>query len=192
MKKLLALLLVLGVATAANAGLVDAVQDAFEFSVDGEPQPAEVTIIEVPSGSITLDLKLLAGHNVEALDFTWNLSNAQAELLYSGIVLEAFDMGLAVNTTVSTPQLVKIAGGQIYSPAKAGPLTLMDGLVLHCLEDTDVVLTVTLSGSSIIDGETYYGPIGEVLHTLVIHQIPEPATIVLLGLGGLLLRKRRK
>ena len=191
MKKLLVLLMVLGLATAANASLLtDAVDAAFEFSVNGEPQPDEITLI-APSGEVTLDLKLLDGHTTTGIDFTWTLSNNQAELLYGNIALEGFDMGLAVNAA-STPQSVKIAGGQIYSPAKAGPLTLVDNLILHCTEPTDVVLEICFSGILNVDGEIYYGPIGEVLHTLIIHQVPEPATIALLGLGGLLLRRRRK
>jgi hypothetical protein len=38
-----------------------------------------------------------------------------------------------------------------------------------------------------VDGSIYLGPVAP----LVIHVIPEPATIALLGLGGLLLRRRK-
>jgi hypothetical protein len=66
----------------------------------------------------------------------------------------------------------------------------MDGLVIHCLDTTDVILTVRVTENTVINGETI--PIDTVLHTLTIHQIPEPATMALLGLGGLFLLRRRK
>ncbi len=192
MKKVLFLLLVFGLTSAANAGLIEVVNAAFEFSVNGEPQPAEITLV-APSGEVTLDLKLLAGHTLGNLDFTWNLSNSQAELLYSGITLASYDFGLSVNVN-SNAQSVRIAGGNIMSGDHSGPEVQVDNLILHCLEDTDLVLEVIYSGTTKIDGVSYFPAEwdGTVLHTLIIHQIPEPATIVLLGLGGLLLRKRRK
>ena len=190
MKKLLALLLVLGLATAANAGLIETVAAAMVFSVDGEPQPAEITIYNA-SDSVILDLDLLEGHSVLNLDFTWTLSNDQAELLTGSIALQAFDMGLSF--TQADSQNVKIFGGQIWSPALAGPKTLVDQLELHCLDDTDVTLTIWMSGTTKIDGEEFYPDpwLGTVVHTLIIHQVPEPAMIVLLGLGSLLLRRRK-
>ena len=54
------------------------------------------------------------------------------------------------------------------------------GFEFHCLDEVDVVITLL--------DEDYT----TVLDTITIHQIPEPATIALLGLGGLFLRWRRK
>jgi hypothetical protein len=36
------------------------------------------------------------------------------------------------------------------------------------------------------------GGVGTLLDTLTIHQVPEPTTLALLGLGGLLALRRRK
>jgi hypothetical protein len=50
----------------------------------------------------------------------------------------------------------------------------------------DVVITLT----DICTFNTSWGQIFPVMHGMTIHQIPEPATIALLCLGGLLLRKK--
>ena len=191
MKKLIVLVMVFGLATAANATLVDAVNAAFEFSLGGLPQPDEVTIIcDEPSGQIVLDLKLLDGHTTGGFQFDYRLSNAQAELLATNVVLsDAFDQGLSVMS--SSAQNYEFGGAQVFNADLAGPITMMDQLVLHCLEATDVILTIVSTATSVIDGTTYYDT-GVTVHTLTIHQVPEPATLALLGLGGLLLRRRKK
>ena len=51
--------------------------------------------------------------------------------------------------------------------------------IFHCEGEGDVTL-------ALIDYET-----GLILDTQVIHQVPEPATLALLSLGGLLLRRRQ-
>jgi len=56
---------------------------------------------------------------------------------------------------------------------------VVDLLDFHCTGPEDVIL---LLGST---------PGGSQFDTQVIHQVPEPMTIVLLGLGGLFLRRRR-
>jgi hypothetical protein len=67
----------------------------------------------------------------------------------------------------------------------------MSGLVIHCLEAGDTVLTVTALAGTTVDDTPIAN--GTVLGTMVIHNnIPEPATITLLGLGGLALLRRRR
>jgi len=178
-------MLVLGLTSLANAGLI--------FTVNGEVQGPEVTIVEVPSGEIELDLELSAGETITAFKLGYALDNAQAEFLWDRVVFPDvgfdFDGKILEDATSPTPQYLAITAAQMFSPAIPGPLVLMTDLYVHCLEATDVILTISVAGSTIIDGETI--PVDTLLHTLIIHQIPEPMTDMLLGLGGLLLRRRK-
>jgi hypothetical protein len=183
MKKLLVVVLVLGMASVASADLI--------FTLNGDPQPAEITIR--PSDLITLDLHLATGENILQYQLMYELSNEQAEFLIDGTVFPWASLAAgkinAYDDTDNYISWVEIAASNLFS-AVAGPLDLMDGLVIHCLDTTDVILTVYVSENTVINGETI--PIDTVMHTLVIHQIPEPMTVALLGLGGLFLLRRRK
>jgi len=180
MKKLLALVLVLGLTSLASADLV--------FTVNGKPQPD--TIYLLPSDTAEIDLELSAGENITKYELGYILSNAQAELLIGNISFPApFDYPGGV--TWNEPQYIGIAASQWGNPPTPlqGPLVLMQGLVVHCLDKTPVDLIIQVDGPTIIDGMTI--PIGTVLHTLhIIQDVPEPMTIALLGLGSLFLRKR--
>jgi hypothetical protein len=182
MKKLLVVVLVLGMASVASADLI--------FTLNGEPQPPEITI--TPSDTITLDLHLATGENILQYQLMYELSNEQAEFLIDGVVFpwESLAAGKLGNyDDDGIMSWVEFAASNLFSAAP-GPLDLMDGLVIHCLDTTDVILTVRVTENTVINGETI--PIDTVLHTLTIHQIPEPATMALLGLGGLFLLRRRK
>jgi hypothetical protein len=187
MKKLMVLILVLGTAAMANAGLV--------FTVNGQPSPAEISL-NGPSDAISLGIELGSG-TIRVYDLVYQLSNAQAELITTGYGQypattwpALFDLqGYAI---VTNPQKIEVTATQLFTEDLAAPQTLMLNMVLHCLEETDVILTVTTTG---VGGNYWDGgeiPPGTVLSTLLIHQVvPEPMTIALLGLGGLFLRRRK-
>lgn len=186
MKKLLVLLVVLGLTSFANAGLI--------FTIDGEPQPPVITL--APSETVVLDLHLDGVQNIQCYQLTYTLSNEQAEFLNPAMAFDnvVFPWGSIAPGKVNAYDQdgicswVEIAADNIFSAAQ-GPLDLMDGLILHCLDSTPVTMTVTVSASTTINGELI--PVGTILHELDIIQVPEPMTIALLGLGGLLLRRRR-
>ena len=187
MRKLVLLMLVLGIASVASAGLA--------LSVNGGPAPAEITL--EPSDTIVLDVHATPGFGLG--DFQISLSNAQGSLDASQVVFsEAYTTmyipaygpitsawGLAwanVGHLQDGPQHFSLGGGNLPPAATLYDELIMDGLVFHCEEPTDVIITL----------EEYMGA-GQfsLLQTIIVHQIPEPITMGLLGLGGLFLRRRK-
>jgi hypothetical protein len=187
MKKVLVLMLVLGMASLANAGLL--------ISVNGIVDPPDSTITIRPSESVILDI--------------WGDGqtggNTDMFVLVKG--LGSVDGGGIVNSTWQTPQslyqqaeqaadsagipteellaafeaqdliYINLASTTVPTPKLSG--TLVDGVVFHCEGQGDVNI-VLLNFAT-----------GEVMDTQLIHQIPEPATLAILGLGGLLLRRKK-
>ncbi len=226
MKKLLALLLVLGMASMVQAGFI--------LSVGGLPAP---DVIEIePSQHITLDIHIEPGTEFNGGDFAIRLSNNQAVLNGADVVfplstMRTFNMGLwmlednaptgiTYSTVKDTANEYMLSGGSLtwnstnnattegpwfggYIPAveaNSYPV-LMDGLDLHCVEATDVVVELIApygisrllhNASGVVTGSEKIIQDGTVMDSIVIHQIPEPMTMSLLGLGGLALLRRRR
>jgi len=184
---MLVLMLVLGIASMASAGLT--------LSVNGQPNPGVITL--EPSDTIVLDVHAMPGFGLG--DFLISLSNAQGSLDPSQVVLsDAYTTmyipnygaitqpwGLAWASVGNLPddaQHFSLGGGNLPPTVTLYDELIMDGLVFHCEEPTDVIITL----------EEYLGA-GEyaLLDQIIVHQIPEPITIGLLGLGGLFLRRRK-
>jgi len=225
MKKLLALLLVLGMASMVQAGFI--------LSVNGLPAPDEYTMM--PSDHITLDVHITPGTEFNGGDFLIKLSNGQAVLDDAGVVFPLATMktfnfgmwtlqddsptGITYAAAQSADDRYLFSGGSLtwnsinnpdpYAgfpplipavPALSYPV-LMDGLDLHCVEATDVVVELIApygisrllhNASGVVTGSEKIIADGTVMDSIVIHQIPEPMTMSLLGLGGLALLRRRR
>jgi len=206
MKKLLVLMLVLGMASFANASIT--------LSVNGDV--ADDYIELTPSEFVTLDIFMgdvdFAGG---AMDIV--LSNPQGSLDYSGITFKmtpltrmwvgswqafevAWESPWLVNEQVSDAQRVMVMGMN-FTNNTVGPYTLMDGLVFHCDEATDLIIDLfayddlwawTYDAAGVKQAETVLlYEAGSLIDSIYVYQ-PEPMTIALLGLGGLFLRRRRK
>ncbi len=194
MKKLLVVMLVLGMAGMANAALL--------ISVNGTINPADTTV--------TLDKNGLLAPSTCVIDVTGDgltpqdmscwliLENSSNASMTGGVMLYTGDLASwgqevqpPANDVIAWLQSVgydtESAYFLVFASNAAAPLNgkLFDSIVLTCTGTHDVKLTlVGIDDSS-----------GEVIKTLydtqIIHQIPEPMTLGLLGLGGLFLRRRK-
>jgi hypothetical protein len=218
MKKVLALMLVLGMTSVASAGIVDVVilGEGSLGHAGTSTDPLE------PSETIEIGIILNAnpyagypsydGYLLSSMDFDLHLSGPGT--LAPGTTNKAGDPVWQYHANLS-PFIVNDDGDvsngldQITSVA----LTPVDGsvdgmlmwdLIVHCDGFGPLTIDLTLNGLSEVADYKYAGTLDPYpdppgwyalqesdLGDLVIHQIPEPMTIALLGLGGLFLRRRR-
>jgi len=185
MKKLLVLAMVLSMTTMAYASL--------EISIDGDKEAEAATITVVPSGSVALDIwtnsaistgngegyfalaATMTGGTIsggQLADPTWWTILFYDDAAGNGIGLPTGDNGIF--GYIATPPATVFPAGS----------TLINAIDFHCEGPGDVLVSLYS-----IDLDT--GALTGVLDTVVIHQIPEPMTIGLLGLGGLFLRRRK-
>ena len=192
MKKFVIVMLVLGMATTANAVL--------SLTVNGQAAPDNLTL--AMSDTIELDVEAAVGFIGGT--FAIQLSNSQGVLDASGVqfapqycqtyissipysVMADWDMPLRLTPSAPPePHLVTIDGGNFSNAIQLDQMIAWD-IIFHCEEHTPV--TIELFAVTV---NTDSGMIeGVVLDSIAVTQIPEPATIALLGLGGLLLRRRK-
>ena len=183
MKNILIVLTVLAMASAANATLM--------ISVNGVVNPDDTTIELLPSQHAVIDIHGDAQTppgvfvlGVSAGDLG-KLDPTGGTILYLGNKVElhfedAPDVagGLGIDNPLVLVMLTDVSP----TPLPLEGL-LVDNIDFHCtglIDDQPTDVTLML-----FDG------LGNLLDTQVIHQIPEPMTMVLLGLGGLFLRRRK-
>jgi hypothetical protein len=187
MKKLLVVLLVLSMATMANAAL--------QITV-GANNATDVTEMTLnPSDNVTLGI-----YTSDIMGFgkgDWNgsalvvsgpaglLSAANAVSLYPnepGIaIFQSASVDLGFPTTLQGPGFTFTFTGADINPGQ-----IINSIAFHCEGAGDVTIQLLGSQQFLADGSDTV-----VLDTLVIHQVPEPITLGLLGLGGLFLRRRK-
>jgi hypothetical protein len=183
MKKLLVLAMVLGMVASANAGLF--------ISVNGQDAGDMITLM--PSDTIILDI-FGDGQTLAPVN-PWMIVSGPGEatggeMIYPGSLssLNRYAVGDGSDILESFIQpggyaeaqvayFAILADGAPVQPSTAG--TLVNFILFHCTGPVDV--TIALANEDLTG----------VYDTLLIHQIPEPMTLGLLGLGAMFLRRRK-
>jgi len=162
-KKLLVLMLVLGLVSVANAVL--------SLTVDGGDSGAETTII--PSDDIVVGI-----YSDNSIGYgCWILFYDGARTIHAR---QPFPMG----------DLSSIGLQGHYANYNYYYVTVADSQG-NLVPGIGFEVDYHADGLDDILVELYDESYTTILDTLVVHQVPEPITIALLGLGGLLLRRRK-
>ena len=184
MKKFLVLMLVLGMASLAGATL--------QISVDGVQNPVDSEITLMPSGTAILDVWTatdigmfeLCTYALIVADGPGTIDAANADALYGNILAaevptDFFLIGPGLAATY--------LGGYAGNPVAGA--TILDGILFHCEGLGDVTIELWSLKETAVQSGIYEAD--ALMDTVMIHQIPEPMTLALLGLGGLFLRRRK-
>ena len=170
MKKLLVLMLVLGMASMVNAALL---QLSIDGEIDGTENVTEITI--APSDTILVDVQSTDG----LPDNYWlgiTSLGGSGEWLGSNLYAPPAPSTHVVTDGGYGADWFKVA---MSSPVTDSEIGTWFDAIFHCTGEGDVSIDLyDASGNTVID-------------TILVHQTPEPMTIALLGLGGLLLRRRK-
>jgi len=174
MKKYVVAILVLCMASLATAGI--------QLSVNGQPAPDEITI--APSDWVSIDvMDDLLGGRPDFILYTDVYGLADLKDPQLGNAAGNFPATFAgpyagTETANGIPQEFFVNQAWAVGTAPVpGVIFLFD---LHCAGPGDVLIELW------DDRAGYDAPVD----TLIIHQVPEPATLAILGLGGLLLRRK--
>jgi hypothetical protein len=185
MKKLLVFILVLGLASVANADLI-----GLEISADGVTNGTETEMqISIPvSTTVVIDMVGPVGDMGAYLIIEGNPGEVSGEWVTDETYPRLrMDLGAGDGSSFSSYAEADWGFGYFISDVQwegTNPAGVVWEGLYHCLgEESDYVVI------SIWDAA---GPYEVPDDVLVIHQVPEPMTIALLGLGGLVLLRRRK
>ena len=210
MKKLLAMCLVLSMATLANAAVLEVVTYDVGLS-EGRTgssydplYPSDIIGVAVVVGQNTYPgYPAYDGYLVSSVDIDLHAvgpGSLSVDIDKLGNPMVATDLDSLVVDLPVGGDLPRLQGISLAGIGYGS--TIADLIEFHCDAGGDVVLDLTLLG--LTQYSPYQTPLGLPypgdwlaategdLGDLVIHQIPEPITVVLLGLGSLgLLRRRR-
>jgi len=185
MKKLLVFMLVLGMASMASAVLQISVHNSPPGGETWDPlNPADSEITVMPSQYLVIDIWTTTTINSGIGEgyFLLGLVATRGSLT-GGESMWPQESGVNYYSGMGTGFLPVEEVGDLATVATFSPITgvVFDHILFHCEGPGDAVLHLYADAFGV----------PTLIDTVVIHQIPEPATIALLGLGGLLLRRRK-
>jgi len=183
MKKFLSVMLVLALCGIANA--------AFDIYLTDAEGNSDISMM----GSDTIELicwytgtSEVDGTGIQQFDFEADVTSGPGTILGGAIVATgrntAYD---AINMPGMLGGDIEFMGGQDNSTAvTAGMANPLATLSFHCDGPGDVVISL----QDVMTFDVGWNQCYPTYHGMTITQIPEPATIALLCLGGLLIRKK--
>jgi cyclic lactone autoinducer peptide len=176
MKKLVSLLLVLAVTSVASASMVWI--DQGDVPLEEKLWPSDTVVVPVYTDTALL-----------GLDCTLTLTGPATivdALSKSTAAAYGWDSGFTYDP-VLPGAAVEIGAGNF----SGAPGPLVGFFLVHCDGYGDVTATLTASTGYGGSMDITYG-VPQIGGQIIIPQMPEPMTIALLGLGGLVLLRRRK
>ena len=176
MKKLLILMLILGLASAAHAATM-----SFDGGTNITWSGTRWEIQQNTTGTVLLEA------DVAATSF-----ELQADLAGAGFVSGAVG---TVNATFTSQGAGTITGGSLRDVYGSGTGSVAAGTALYDFTilsggTVDDVITIVTATGGIPPKYTQLNSV-DVTDSMTITIVPEPMTIALLGLGGLFLRRRK-
>ncbi|MHC4617551.1 MAG: PEP-CTERM sorting domain-containing protein [Planctomycetota bacterium] len=188
MKKLLVLMLVLGltsVAGAANQGMT--IQLALVSDGVGTPAP-DVVGEEVPlKESDWIEIGVIVNGNIDVMELDLEVigpGHVELPPVLTDIFVEPWTLMDPI--TPAPPGISQIVGMDLFGTHQG---LVLWKIMFHCDGPGDVLVQITDIGTNNVDGRDV--PVEE-MGSIIIRQIPEPTTVMLLGLGSLFLLRRRK
>ena len=185
MKKVLVLMLVLGLTSVAGAARNT--DKIVQLSVDGVPVN-EVWLQQ--SDTVTLDVVLADGVAMDAMELGLEIIGPATISLPSpntDIIVGKFESWSLIVDGVTDKGIGIMAGVTFGSVGGK----LVDNITYHCDGWGDITVQLTIAGSNHIVAPEDRLLTADDLGSIV-YRIPEPTTIILLGLGGLALLRRRR
>jgi hypothetical protein len=183
-------MLVFGVASIANAGVL-------QISVDGDPNPINSEIELKPGETVVLDILTVGdigvfeSHNwALVVDSAFGSISGGVALVQPGVNQMG---GIAPDPDSDVLPDEPLAGvwgimsNTTFSPIADGTV-FVDQIEFKCVGEGDAVIQLY----EMVSGVPFPSQGGTLMDEVIIHQIPEPMTIALLGFGGLLALRRRK
>ena len=181
MKNLLILMLVLGLASVANAQT---------GTIRVDPQDAADSYY--PSDIITIEIVADYGVGTLTIDDITTDTGGTASAPALGTEIAAgyvVQPGTLVNAGGILVSDIAGDGGGAMGTVPAGNTVWTFEYHVPDVEEPSTYITIGVNNINMTD--QYYGNWVTDVGSVVIHVVPEPMTIALLGLGGLFLRRRR-